>query len=250
MELTNWGRTHTSEVVRVARPTDEPGVRVAVAEAAREGRRIRPIGALHSWSDVAMDDQVALSLDGLTGVRPLPHGRVAVAAGTRLKDLNTALDALGLAMPILGSVAEQSLAGAVSTGTHGSSVHHGNLAYGVRSARLVKADGEVLALASDDPRLDGVRVGLGALGVLTELVVDVVPAFRLAEAATPLPIDEVVEHLPTLARAAPYVKIWWLPHTGMAMVYAGAPTSEDSTYSPTGRWIDEQLVNGAVFAGV
>lgn len=250
-EVENWGRTHIATAERVQQVSTEQGVVDAVAQASRSGRRVKPVGALHSWSDIAMDGHTILRLDGLSGVQRGPTSdTMRVRAGTRLKDLNRSLDDVGLAMPILGSVAEQSLAGAVSTGTHGSSTVHQNIAAGVRGARLVTGKGDVLELGPGDPRLDAVRVGLGGLGVLTELTMEVVPAFRLAEAATPMPIEDVLERLPELAHTAEYLKVWWLPHTGMAMVFAAEHTAEPSTYSAIGRWIDEKVVNAVLFSGV
>ncbi|MEZ4319646.1 MAG: D-arabinono-1,4-lactone oxidase [Myxococcota bacterium] len=252
--LRTWGRTHAVRPESLLRPVDEQGVIDAVVQARRDGRTLKPFGALHSWSDAAICPHRMLSLDAMSGVSvrtgPAGEPRAVVAAGTRLRDLNTALDDAGLAMPILGSVAEQSLAGAVSTGTHGSARAHGNLASGVRRARLVTGTGEVLELVEGDARLDAVRVGLGALGILTELEVDVQPAFHLAEGAVPMPFAQVVEQLDTLAGAAEYVKLWWLPHTGMVQVFSAERTSEPSGFSPLGRWVDEAVVNRVAFSGV
>lgn len=94
-------------------------------------------------------------------------------------------------MPILGSIGKQSLAGAISTGTHGSSLRHGNLAALIDSMRLATPRGDVLALDASHPWLPAARVGLGALGVVTEATVRVVPAFQLQESVTFVPITEV-----------------------------------------------------------
>jgi L-gulonolactone oxidase len=86
---------------------------------------------------------------------------VTVRAGTRLRDLNDALAAQGRALPIVGSIAAQTIAGMIATGTHGSSLVHGNLSSLVEGLRLIDGRGELHVLAGDDPRLDGARVHLG-----------------------------------------------------------------------------------------
>jgi L-gulonolactone oxidase len=248
--LTTWGRTHVATPREVARPTREEEVAELVARTAERGGRVRAFGALHSWSDCALDDDLVMSLDAHSGLLEHDGQQAWVRAGTRLYDLNRLLDDEGLALSILGSVDHQSLAGAVSTGTHGSSLVHGNLASSVTALRLVTASGEVMQVDRGDARLDGLRVSLGAMGVLTALRVAVVPAFRLAEVAEPRPVDEVVAQLPSIAASAPYVKVWWLPHTGMAIVFRAEPTTEASTFSALGRWADEKVVNQLGFRGV
>lgn len=249
-ELHTWGRTHQATAAAVVAPLEEAEVVEAVVRARARGGRVRPFGALHSWSDCALDRDVALTLDGLQGVVAVEGDRVRVHGGTRLHALNAELEAEGLALPVLGSIDHQSIAGAVSTGTHGSAVGLGNLASLVRGMRLVTGTGEVLDLDAHDPRLDGLRVALGAGGVITELTLDVVPAFRLREVATPMPIDDAVADLDAIARSAPFVKVWWLPHTGTAIVFRAEPTREPSTFSRTGRWLDERVVNQVAFRGI
>jgi len=245
--LTTWGRTHRVDVHHLAAPTSEAEVQAVVREARDQGRRVRAHGALHSWSDAALTDGVAVTLDGLAGLVRVDGTRVTVRAGTRLRDLNHLLDAHGLAMPVLGSVDHQSVAGAVSTGTHGSSRRHGNLASIVRSLRLVTGTGEVLEI--DDERLDALRVGLGATGILTELTLDVVPAFRLRERTWTVPIGEAIEQVDALSQEAEFVKLWWLPGSGRAIVFAAERTDAPSTFSRLGRWVDERVVNRVLFRG-
>jgi len=246
--LRTWSGHHFATPQSVARP----GSAVAVQDLVRraEGRRVRAFGALHSWSDIALTDGVAVSLDLLSGLVRVDGQRVTVHAGTRLRDLNQLLAQHGLAMPILGSVDPQAIAGAVATGTHGSSRRHGNLASIVRGMKLVTGTGELLEVGEHDPRLDALRVGLGATGIVTELTLDVVPAFHLAETATPMPVREAIARVDELSQSAEFVKLWWLPHTGQAVVFTADRTDEPSAFSPTARWIDEQLVNRLAFRGV
>ena len=192
-------------------PSSEQEVAACVAQAAREGRRVHVVGAGHSWSAIAAPEGLAMTLDRISGIVARGEGWARVRAGTRLRDLNRALALDGEALPILGSIAQQSVAGAIATGTHGSSLAHGNLSSLVMGARLVAGDGSPLEIGPSDERLEAVRVHLGALGALTELTVRTEPAFHLAETPERIPVEEVGSRVPEIGASAEYVKVWWVP---------------------------------------
>jgi len=241
----NWSRTVTSAPTSWVSPGDEAGV-VALVRAAREGGgRVKVVGAGHSFSEIAAPDDVAVSLDRCSGIVAQAPGTVTVRAGTRLHALNAALAERGLALPILGSIAQQSVAGAIATGTHGSSLRHGNLATLVERVRLVDGTGAVHDVDGD--RLDGVRVHLGALGVLTEVTLRVEPSFRLAQTIETVPVGEVGAQLEQIGRSAEYVKVWWVPHTPDALVIRYDRTEGPTTRATrVERWIDQHVVHPAV----
>src|SRR6266545_7881666 len=249
----NWSRTVTSRPASWEMPETEDAIVRCVRDAAAGGRRVRVVGAGHSWSQIAVPDDIAVSLDDWSGVIAEGTGTVTVRAGTRLRDLNAALAARGLALPILGSIAQQSVAGAVGTGTHGSSLVHGNLSSLVESARLVSGSGEVVDLAAGDERLDGVRVHLGALGVVTDLTLPVVPAFRLAETIEEVPVAAVASRLGSIGGSAEFVKVWWLPHTPTALVIRHDRTEEPASRRPSPRFqrrVDDRIVHRLVLPAV
>jgi len=245
----NWSRTEHCDPVRVALPEDEAAVVALVTEARAEGRRVRVVGAKHSWSAIAMCDGVLVSLDRMQGIVAVDEdaGTVTVQAGVRLHRLNDELAARGLALPIVGSVVEQSLAGVLSTGTHGSSLAHGNIPSGVVGLRIVTGTGDVLVLDDGDDRLDAARVGLGAFGIITEVTMRVGPAFQLVEDTESMTFDVAVGELDAIARSAEYVKLWWLPHTDSVIVFRCDRTEEAGDVSKVARWVDRVVVNGLVF---
>lgn len=214
----NYARTVQAQPMRWCEPASEDEVAAAVVDAAMAGQRLRPVGAGHSWSPIAAPEGVALSLDRHRGVVGWEEDRVRVRAGTRIRDLNRALAAAGRALPILGSVVQQSVAGAVATATHGSSLVHGNLSSFVEGVRLVTAAGDTVALGAGDPRLDGARVHLGALGVLSEVTLRTVPAFDLVQTVQPVPARRLASCVEEIGRSAEYAKVWWMPHTPNALV--------------------------------
>jgi L-gulonolactone oxidase len=194
-------------------------------------------------------DGVHVRLDRLNRVLHVDRdgGLVTTEAGIRLDALIAALGLEGLALPIVGSITTQSLAGAIATGTHGSSLRHGNLSTLVTALRIVTGRGEVIDLGEGDERLEGARVALGALGVVTRITLRVVPRFQLAEETFSLPFDEGLRQLESLARGEEYVKLWWLPHTDRVQVFRYRRTEEATTIGWLGRFLDAWLVNRCLF---
>ena len=218
-------------------------------QARAAGTKVKVVGARHSWSDIAMTDGVLVSLDRLQAIVGLDEaaGTVTVQAGIRLHRLNDELAARGWALPVVGSVVEQSLAGVMSTGTHGSSLVHGNMPSFVVGMRLVTGTGEILVLGPDDDLLPAARVGLGALGIITEVTIRVVPAFRLCETTETVPFAAALADLPDIARSAEYVKLWWLPHTDSVIVFRTERTDAPGAVSTFARWLDRVVVNKLAF---
>lgn len=244
----NWSRTTTSRPVRWHLPRTEE----EVAEAIARSGKVRVVGAGHSFSPVAAPDGDAMSLDRLVGGVQLDReaGTVTCHAGTRLRDLSAALATEGWTLPIVGSIQAQSVAGATATGTHGSSLVHGNLSSLLTGVRLVDGRGEVHELDESDPRFAGVRVHLGALGVLTRVTLRAEPAFRLRQEVEQVPVHDVPELLEQVASSAEYVKVWWLPHAPMAQVVRYTRTTDHATRRPSSatlRAVDEKVLHRYLF---
>jgi FAD-linked oxidoreductase len=232
--MRNWLGNVRWTPERFVEPSSEDEVRELVREAWRTGRRVRVIGAGHSWTPLCATDGFSVRLDRLNRVLRIEHepghecGLVTVEAGIRLHELCERLVAAGLAMQNLGSIRAQSLAGALLTGTHGSGLSHGCLATQVKAMRLVTGRGEILELdeATDPDRLDAARVSLGALGLVTRITLRVCPAFRLCEEREPLGFEAAMELLPDAARAVDHFKMWWFPLTDRVQIYRQRRTEE------------------------
>jgi FAD/FMN-containing dehydrogenase len=248
----NWARTAISSPVRWHLPTSEAEVCRVVEDAAKRGRRLRVVGAGHSFSRIAVPDGEAVSFDAWEGgpVIDRDRGVVTVPAGMRLRDLSAVLVREGLSLPIVGSVQAQSVAGAIATGTHGSSLQHGSIASLVTGLRMVTGTGDVLVIGEDDDRLDGVRVHLGALGAVTQVTLRIRPAGRLHQSIEHVPIEAVPDALASIASSAEYVKVWWLPHAPLAQVVRCTRTADPLTRRPAAsarRWVDERIMHRWIF---
>jgi L-gulonolactone oxidase len=246
----NWAETASCSPAIFARPGTEDELREVLRDAEARGLPVKVVGGAHSWSDAACTDGVLVSLDGLARVIEVEGDRVTVEAGIRLDALNQALAGRGLALGVLGSIARQSIAGAISTGTHGSGPRHGSLSSLACGLRLMLADGSVRELAPGHQLFDAARVSLGALGIITRVTLQCEPAFRLEELAAPLPFEEAAEQIPQLVRDEAYVKLWWLPHTDVVQVYRYRRTEADSSFRALQRWVDDRIVNRLVFAAL
>jgi xylitol oxidase len=178
--LTNWAGNITFGARRALRPYSLDDLRRTVAESARA----RVLGTGHSFNRIADTDGDLISLAEMPPVLELDEERstVTVSGQTRYGDLATRLHSLDYALHNLGSLPHISIAGAVATATHGSGVRNGNLSTAVRALRLVTATGDLVTLDRDaDADFPGAVVGLGALGVVVDLTLDVQPAFDIQQ---------------------------------------------------------------------
>ena len=175
---TNWAGSHRYRAARLHRPATLEQLRELVAAAPK----VRVLGSRHSFTDIA-DSEELVSLEGLPADVAVDHaaGTVSCSAGLRYGDLAEALHAEGVALANLASLPHISVAGAVATATHGSGDANGNLATAVAALELVTSTGELLAAARGDPDFDGLVVGLGALGAVTRISLDVEPAYQVRQ---------------------------------------------------------------------
>src|SRR4051812_21685168 len=174
MEWVNWSGSQRARPQRFVRPTS----RAELAQAIIDGPApVRVAGAGHSFTAGVVTEGTLVSLDHLHRVLDADgqSGLVRVEAGIRLKALSRELHTRGLAMPNLGDIDAQSLAGALATGTHGTGTRFPNLSGQVESVELILADGSERTLADGD-LVRAARVSLGALGVIVAVTLRCVPA--------------------------------------------------------------------------
>ena len=218
----NWAGTATATPARWCQPRSEAEISTAVKDAASAGLQVRALGSGHSFTAAAATSGVALDLSQWTGITAADTrtGLVTVRSGTTLRALNAELGGFGLAMANLGDIDAQTLAGALSTGTHGTGARLGGLATQVEALELVLADGSVVSCsATSRPELfAAARIGLGALGVITTVTLRCVPSFTLLADERPVPVEEVLEQFDALAAANDHFEFYWFPYGRKALV--------------------------------
>ena len=248
----NWARTVHASPARVTTPRTVDEVSAAVRRAAADGLTLRAAGTGHSFTPLVATDGVLLRPEGLTGLRSVDGDTVTVAAGTMLHDLNMALHGRGLALANMGDISVQTVAGAIATGTHGTGRGSASLSAQVSGLEVVLADGAVVACnRTHDPELfEAARLGLGAVGVVTAVTFDVVPAFLLHAVEEPRRIDDVLESFDDLAATNDHVEFFWFPHTDRTLTKRNNRVATGVAPAPLGRlraWRDDELLSNSVF---
>jgi L-gulono-1,4-lactone dehydrogenase len=245
----NWaGQQHCSPAT-VARPRHEVDLARDITDAVAAGQIVRAVGSGHSFTDTCLTDgcQIDLSLmDGVIDVDPA-SGLVRVQAGIPLHRLTAALHAHGLALENQGDIDRQTIAGATATATHGTGRHFKNLSSAIVGARIVLADGSVraLSLPADADLLRAVRVSVGALGVISELTLQTVPAFRLRKIEEPRPLDDLLDGYLELAAAHDHFECYVFPYATTGLSMASERTDDPPAPLPAWRkWmVDDLLAN-------
>ncbi len=234
----NWAGNQHCAPVAVERPTSEADLVAVVERAAAAGRRVKAVGAGHSFTSIACTDGhlVDLSRYGRVLDVDLAAGEVTVQAGITLRALNRALAARGLALENLGDIAYQSVAGAAATATHGTGIRFGNLSSQIVGLRLIAGDGDVVACsaASRPDVWSAARVGVGALGLVSTMTLRCVPAFNLHAVEEARPVDEVLEELDDLVDGNDHYELFWIPGTRWALTKRNRRTAEPA--QPRRRW--------------
>ncbi|MFF0118851.1 D-arabinono-1,4-lactone oxidase [Micromonospora arida] len=250
----NWAGNQRGSASAILRPGSPTDVAEAVRSAAADGGRIRVTGSGHSFTAVALADDRRMDLsdlDTLVSV-DVAHRLVTVPAGMTLHALNGLLARHGLALPNLGDIDAQTVAGAISTGTHGTGAGYGCLSTFVEAITVVTGTGEVLRCSADEHPdvLAAARVSLGALGVLVEVTLRCVDAFVLRAHERPAELADVLGELPELIGRHDHVEFYWFPYTSRVQVKANDRVPANNR--PLSRWrgwVDDDFLSNRVFAG-
>lgn len=218
----NWAGDQSCRPAEILRPRSRDELGEAVAAAAAAGRKVSVAGSGHSFTEAAMTDGAMVRIEALRGVLDADpaSGLVRVGAGTVLADLNEELAGLGLAMENLGDIDRQTIAGAISTGTHGTGAALRNISAQVEGLELVLADGSArqLSAATHPELLRAARVGVGALGAISAVTLRCVPAFALERIDTPRPREQVLDSFQELADANDHFELFTFPYADNALV--------------------------------
>ena len=253
----NWAGSVVATPAEVQHAATVDGVVAAVRRAGDRGLAVRVAGSGHSFTPLVATDGLLLHVDRLSGLVSvdLERRRVRVLAGTRLHVLNPTLQALGLALPNLGDIDRQTISGAIATGTHGTGVRLQGIAAAVCGLTLVLADGSTLTCSADvEPEVfAAARVGLGALGVVTEVELQCVPAFRLHAKETGASLSGLLPRVQAEADAHDHLDLHWFPHTDRVLVKRNDRVGPGEGPSALAVWrgrVEDDLLANRVFEGL
>jgi len=248
---TNWAGNHRYRAARLHRPASLEELRDVVSGASS----VHVLGSRHSFNAIA-DAEDLISLEVLHTEEALPAGvlvdrdagTVSFGAGLKYGELVGRLDDEGLALHNLASLPHISVAGAVATATHGSGVRNGNLASAVAGVQLLTSDGELREFSRGDADFDGVVVGLGALGVVTRLTLDVRPAFQVRQRVFEgLSFEALCEHFDEIVSSAYSVSVFTHWEDAVEQVWLKSRDDEgqpDELFGATPATTDRHVIRG------
>ena len=250
---TNWAGNYRYQARTLHRPSNLDQLREVVSAASS----VHVLGSRHSFNGIA-DAEELISLEALHSEDALPAGvlvdhdaqTVSFGAGLKYGELVERLNDEGMALHNLASLPHISVAGAVATATHGSGVRNGNLATAVAAMELVTSSGELLEVSRGDPDFDGMVVGLGALGVVTRLTLDVQPAFEVRQRVFEgLTFEALCEHFDEIVSCGYSVSVFTRWDDTVDQVWVKTRTDEpdattDDLFGAVPATVDRHVIRG------
>ncbi|MGV8859234.1 D-arabinono-1,4-lactone oxidase [Rhodoglobus sp.] len=254
-EWRNWGRSESAHPEFLAQPACVEEVAATVNFARDHGLTVKAWGAGHSFTSIAATDGVHLDLSALEGLIAVEGTHVTLGAGTNLYQLPGLLEPLGLALTNMGDIDRQTIAGAISTGTHGTGARFGGIATQVRGVTLVTAAGEVLRISATENTelLPAVALGLGALGILVDVTIECVPTFLLHAIERPEPADTVLQEWLQRSAETDHFEFYVWPHTDTALTKSNTRLAGDAPRHPLTKfssWFDDEFMANGVFRAI
>jgi FAD-linked oxidoreductase len=246
----NWSGSVRSRPREIARPETVDDLAKLIGRLGRDQRQVRVVGSGHSFTPLVATDDVLVSLDRLQGILSVDQaaGTVEVLGGTQLKHLGDALLSHSLAQENLGDIDVQSIAGAISTGTHGTGIHFGNLSTQVVGLTLVDASGSLVECSEDrDADLfKAAQVSIGALGVIARVRLRVVPASRHLYQVRREELTHCLANLERSQQENRHFEFFWLPYTRYVQAkflnQTDAPASKGTVWGTLNRIVLENWV--------
>ena len=240
-EWKNWSESVVATPRVFARPRNEAELSALVVAA----RKLRVVGAGHSFMPLCETDGTLISMSDYEGTLEVAADRKTVwaPAGWGLDRLTDALWAEGLSLINQGDINPQSLAGATSTGTHGTGAELGSISTQACGFRLMGADGRIVECGPElRPDLyQAQRLSLGLFGVATAIRINVLPAYHLEERVTRMPLGEVIERIDELAAATRHMEFFVFPYADDVIFKTLHPAP------PEGAYIDGKDIDETVF---
>lgn len=220
----------------------------------REGRRLRVVGSGHSFTAVAASDDVLVSLDRMQGIVEVDVAAqtATVWAGTKLKLLGELLHAEGFAQENLGDIDVQSIAGAISTGTHGTGIGFGTIATQVVGLTVITGTGEVISCteASHPELFKALQVSIGSLGVIAQVTLRLRPSYKLRYESARVPLTECLARLPELNSSNRNFEFYWFPYAEPCQLKMTNETDEPVTSRKVRDYLSDVILENAAFGAL
>ncbi|KAK0937675.1 D-arabinono-1,4-lactone oxidase [Friedmanniomyces endolithicus] len=224
-----WAKTFSSRPELYIQPQTLPEIQKVVNLARKCRRRIVVVGCGHSPSILTCTSSWMVNLDDYRRLLKVDRQKktLLVEAGIRLRQLNDEANRVGLTIPNLGSIHDQSIAGAIATATHGSSLKHGLMSESVKSLRIVLANGQAVRCSSESNQelFRAALVSLGALGIVVEVEYEMTDACNIEWTQSLETLSHVLDTWDsTLWASKEFTRVWWMPYMKRAIIWSAEKT--------------------------
>ena len=230
----NWSGRLTCEPAALHFARSVEDIQALISGSAAAGHKIRPAGAGHSHSPIVLSDEVIVDFSGLSGVVEVDREAKSawIRAGSPIYTLGAQLHEHGLALKNQGDIDRQFLAGAISTGTHGTGINLQNLSASVLGLQLVLASGDHVQCnkANEADLFEAARLGFGSVGLITAVEMELAPAQVLREGGWQANLDELVGQIPALCECHERFEFFWFPQSDLATVKTIEQVEEEPQY--------------------
>ena len=251
----NWAGNQRVEQASRYSPKTEDELQQIVRQASTNRLRVKAVGSGHSFTAISLAEEILIDLSHYDQVIEIDKTKntVTVQSGIQLSKLNIELHRNNLAMQNLGDIAYQTIAGAISTSTHGTGLKFSGIANQVVAMRIVLADSSVVDCS---PEINAelfhcARVGLGALGLISTVTLQLISAFNLSVIEEPMRVDDVLANLDHHVECNDHFEFFWVPHTGWALTKRNNRTSEVAKpMSKFSHWYSKTLMENYAFGAV
>jgi len=247
----NWSGIVEANPRTVVYPLHIEEVAETVRTCREQGRTLRVLGSGHSFTAIAASDDVFLSLDRMQGVLHVDREALTatVWAGTKLKMLGELLHSEGMAQENLGDIDVQSIAGAISTGTHGTGLSFGNISTQVIGLTVVDGTGEVhdVTEKSHPDLFRALQISLGSLGIIVQVTLRLRPSYKLRYESSRIPLSSCLDRLDELTGANRNFEFYWFPYADPCQLKMMNETDEPVTSNKFGAYLSDVVLENVAF---
>ncbi|HLP87788.1 MAG TPA: D-arabinono-1,4-lactone oxidase [Nostocaceae cyanobacterium] len=208
----------------VVHPNTETEIIQIIQIAAKQKLKVKTIGAIHSLAPIPATEGVCIVLDQYKNLVKIAGSLVTIQAGMKLWELNAILAKHNLALPVLGAIDQQTVSGAISTGTHGCSWHDQSLSSCVQAIRIIRSDSSVIEVDQSEDIFDAILISMGLLGIISTVTFKCVPAFYLQSQKIAMPMENLLQSFEEINQSNQYVSIRYAPITDYAQILLINPT--------------------------
>ncbi|ODQ68280.1 D-arabinono-1,4-lactone oxidase [Nadsonia fulvescens var. elongata DSM 6958] len=256
-----WANTFRCKPDRYVQPSTIDEIQAVVRQAQKQKRTVMLTGSGHSPSDMTMTSDWVMNLDKFkqaVSFKPHHSGKftdVTVEAGIRIFQLNEILAKRGLAIQNLGSISDQSIAGIISTGTHGASAYHGLVSQQIVNLTIMIASGELITCSpTENPILfRAAMLSLGKLGIIVYATIRTVPSYTIHSCQEVITFDQLFKLWPTLWTSSEFVRVWWFPYTRKCILWRANKSNKPlSPPRPSwyGTWVGRKFYEALLWFAV